>query len=46
MIITRTDLTTTTIIGFSMLRSIILEQIIEQGLSRPKHNLERNINKI
>jgi DDE superfamily endonuclease len=36
------DLTTTTIIGHSMMRSILLEKIVEDGLSRPKHNVDRN----
>jgi DDE superfamily endonuclease len=39
------DLTTTTIIGHSMLRTIILQMIVEQGLSRPKHNVDRNQNR-
>jgi hypothetical protein len=39
------DATVTTIVGHSMLRQIIVEQIIQLGLSRPKHNTNRNRNR-
>jgi DDE superfamily endonuclease len=34
--------TTTTIVGHSMMRKILLERIIELGLSRPQYNIDRN----
>jgi DDE superfamily endonuclease len=36
------DMTTTNIQGHSMMRSLLLEKIVEEGLSRPIHNLKRN----
>jgi DDE superfamily endonuclease len=37
------DVTTSTIAGHSMLRDIILQQIVQHGLSCPQYNLERNL---
>jgi DDE superfamily endonuclease len=36
------DVTATTIIGYSMMRTLLLEKIVEEGLSRPYHNTRRN----
>jgi DDE superfamily endonuclease len=39
------DVTATTIVGHSMLRTIILQNIVEGGLSHPHHNVTRNRNR-